>query len=297
VNTESNKKEMDNLLSAALTASLSGAHVVMEVYSASDWDVEEKADKSPLTRADREAHSTVHNLLSESSTEIPILSEEGAHLPYEERRNWKQFWMVDPLDGTKEFLSRHGEFTVNVALVAGSTPVLGIVSVPAKDTYYIAVAGGGSFRAPIGVASEAARSDKPLSVLSAKGTRLHSNKSAAISGQSKNVVRVIASRSHLNPETQNFIDSLQKSYEKVELIQAGSAVKLCRVAEGLADYYPRLAPTMEWDTAAGDIVVREAGGQVLVADGAGKTHGAPLTYNKEDLHNPYFIAAARGFTL
>jgi 3'(2'), 5'-bisphosphate nucleotidase len=262
----------------------------MRIYEEGDWDVEEKADKSPLTRADREAHDVIVEVLEHETPDVPILSEEGAHLPFETRTGWKRLWVVDPLDGTKEFLSRNGEFTVNVALVEDGVPVLGVVAVPALDTWYVAASGGGAFRASRAELDAAVTTADLLKELSARAARL----AAAGPGDA---ARVVASRSHLNAETEAFIEKLRGRHGEVELVQAGSAVKLCRVAEGAADYYPRLAPTMEWDTAAGDAVVREAGGRVFEAAADGTSAGAPLVYNKEDLHNPYFVAVAKGMKL
>jgi 3'(2'), 5'-bisphosphate nucleotidase len=266
----------------------------MRIYEEGDWDVEEKADKSPLTRADREAHDIIVEVLEREASEIPILSEEGAHLPFETRRQWPRLWVVDPLDGTKEFLSRNGEFTVNVALVEDGVPVLGVVAVPALDTYYLA-AGGGAYRADRGQVEAAGRAQDPAAALDSGARRITAAAPDAVGGApNEAVARIVASRSHLNPETEGYIEKLRQRHGEVELVQAGSAVKLCRVAEGAADYYPRLAPTMEWDTAAGDAVVREAGGRVFAAAADGATEGRELTYNKEDLHNPYFIAVGRG---
>lgn len=277
-------------LATAVRAALPASDAIMRIYEEGNWNVEEKADKSPLTRADREAHDVIVEVLERETPDIPILSEEGAHLPFETRAGWKRLWVVDPLDGTKEFLSRNGEFTVNVALVEDGAPVLGVVAVPALDTWYVAAFGGGAYRASREELDQAVAAADPIAGLVARGVRLEA-------GAGKDVVRVVASRSHLNAETEAFIEKLRGRHGEVELVQAGSAVKLCRVAEGAADYYPRLAPTMEWDTAAGDAVVREAGGRVLEAAADGTSDGAPLTYNKEDLHNPYFVAVAKGMKL
>ncbi|MFP4205111.1 MAG: 3'(2'),5'-bisphosphate nucleotidase CysQ [Spirochaetaceae bacterium] len=349
-------------LQAALRAALPASDAVLRIYGEENWDVEQKADDSPLTRADREAHEVIAGVLEAETPEVPILSEEGAHHPFETRRTWHRLWVVDPLDGTKEFLSRNGEFTVNVALVEDGEPVLGVVTVPALDTYYVAFRGGGAYRASradleavldaaaadagtdtagdaaatgdtaAGKAAAATSSPAPARVLSERALRLSATQAAADAGAERGPegpgggrgsrqapVRVVASRSHLNAETEEFIEELRRRFGEVALVQAGSAVKLCRVAEGEADYYPRLAPTMEWDTAAGDAVVREAGGRVLrvpegdrAAAAAGRaadgnapgraTAGnapteTPLRYNKEDLHNPYFVAVGRGYTL
>ena len=285
------KEDAHTYLATAVRAALPAADAIMRIYEEGGWDVEEKADKSPLTRADREAHEVIVEVLERESPDVPILSEEGAHLPFETRRGWQRLWVVDPLDGTKEFLSRNGEFTVNIALVEDGTPVLGVVAVPALDTWYVAAAGGGAFRVSRDELDQAATAGDPLGSLAARTTRLEAGSANGAAA------RVVASRSHLNAETEAFVEKLRARHGEVELVQAGSAVKLCRVAEGAADYYPRLAPTMEWDTAAGDAVVREAGGRVLEAAADGRSDGAPLLYNKEDLHNPYFVAVAKGTKL
>ena len=290
------KEDTHTYLATAVRAALPAADAIMRIYEEGGWDVEEKADKSPLTRADREAHEVIVEVLERETPEVPILSEEGAHLPFETRKGWKRLWVVDPLDGTKEFLSRNGEFTVNIALVEDGTPVVGVVAVPALDTWYVAAAGGGAFRASREELDQAATAADPLGSLAAHATRAGSSRRRARRA-AEAAARVVASRSHLNAETEAFIEKLRARHGEVELVQAGSAVKLCRVAEGAADYYPRLAPTMEWDTAAGDAVVREAGGRVLQAAADGTSDGVPLVYNKEDLHNPYFVAVAKGTKL
>jgi 3'(2'), 5'-bisphosphate nucleotidase len=231
-------------------------------------------------------------VLEREAPEIPVLSEEGAHLPFETRRGWRRLWVVDPLDGTKEFLSRNGEFTVNVALVDDGVPRLGVVGVPVLDSYYIAGAELGAFRLSRRGVEAALRAPDIAGALAESGRQLTEPQE-----REQDIVRVVASRSHLNEKTEAFISALEEKYGSVELVQSGSAVKLCRVAEGAADYYPRLAPTMEWDTAAGHAVVREAGGRVLVADETGNADRTELQYNKEDLHNPFFVAVGRGIEL
>ena len=240
----------------------------MEVYSqpADAWEVEQKADLTPLTLADRRAHAVIAEMLAD--TGLPMLSEEGDKADFSVRKGWKRFWLVDPLDGTKEFLKRNGEFTVNIALIEDGTPVFGVVYVPVADILYTGKSGYG-----------AERTDRPQ-----YKTR---RKPCPLPQHGDRPFTVVASRSHLSPETQQYIDALRKDRPGLVCISAGSSLKLCRIAEGLADVYPRYAPTMEWDTAAGDAIVRAAGGKVVNAE-----TGAPLTYNKPDLHNPWFIASA-----
>lgn len=257
----------ESLLPLMRQAAIEAGQAIMEIYNdpAADWQVERKADNSPLTLADRRAHGVIARVLGQ--TPYPLLSEEGAHAPYGERRLWHTLWVVDPLDGTKEFIKRNGEFTVNIALVHEGTPVMGVVYAPAQGLLYWGSAGG-AFRAtvePDGTCGEAQR--LPL----------------AGAGEGRPYT-VVASRSHLSPETEAFIARCREQYGEVELHPAGSSLKICLVAEGTADAYPRLAPTMEWDTAAGDAVARAAGRRV--ADAAG---GTPLAYNKPDLHNPHFV--------
>lgn len=232
--------------------------VVMEVYGR-DFDVEIKNDNSPLTEADKKAHEVIENGLNSLEVLLPILSEEGKAIPYEERREWEYFWMVDPLDGTKEFIKKNDEFTINIALIYNGVPVIGVVYAPALDEMYWAKQGEGAFK---------------------DGQRLP----LSINEDPSKVLRVVASKSHLSPETQDYIDGLTKTTDTIECVSKGSSLKLCMVAEGSADIYPRLAPTMEWDTAAADAIVREAGKMTYQYD----THQR-MEYNKENLLNPWFV--------
>lgn len=251
------KKE---LLATAIQAALDAGRDIMEIYDdpEADFGIERKADNSPLTRADKAAHARIMTYLE--PTGIPVLSEEGAHLPYDKRRTWQRLWIVDPLDGTKEFIKRNGEFTVNIALVEDGAPVMGVIYVPVKQQLYYGIVGEGATKEEDGV-----RSSLPLPA----GERPFT---------------VVASRSHLSSETADFIDNLRREHPDLELVSSGSSLKICLVAEGKADIYPRHAPTMEWDTAAGDAIARAAGRSVVDA-----LTGEPLRYNKEDLHNPWFV--------
>ena len=233
---------------------------IMRIYDdpSQDFGIERKADNSPLTLADKAAHACIVRHLE--ATGIPILSEEGVHLPYEERKTWKRLWVVDPLDGTKEFIKKNGEFTVNIALVEEGTPVMGVIYVPAKDVLYLGIVGEGAWKEEGGV-----RQMLPLA-------------------QNREAFVVVASRSHLSSETEAYINELRQEHGNVEMLSSGSSLKICLVAEGSADVYPRFAPTMEWDTAAGDAIARAAGRQVLDAGTQ-----LPLVYNKADLHNPWFV--------
>ena len=379
----------------------------MRIYDdpSQDFGIEKKADNSPLTLADKAAHNCIVRHLE--PTGIPILSEEGAHLPYDERKAWHRLWIVDPLDGTKEFIKKNGEFTVNIALVEDGNPILGVIYVPATSTLYAGKVGEGAWKqvAPNsppkleGVPDRAGacvnRRSNNLSDLKSFRRELRSHGTPAegalwnilkarqigglqfrrqfsidnyildfycpairlaieldgdyhydadkhesdtcrneelmrkygietmrienkyvftnprgienailaraelinkhtpsplrgtppnLGGESSGAFTIVASRSHLTPETEDFIEQMKQEHEEVRLVSSGSSLKICLVAEGTADIYPRFAPTMEWDTAAGDAIARAAGREVVDA----KT-GKPLVYNKSDLHNPWFI--------
>jgi 3'(2'), 5'-bisphosphate nucleotidase len=261
-----------HLLSLAITASLLAGEKILEVYQGRNFKIRIKRDLSPITLADRLAHDVISQILEE--TGIPVLSEEGAKIRYEERSKWHRFWMVDPLDGTKEFINRNDEFTVNIALIEGGVPVMGVIFAPVPDTIYFGQQNQGSGRM-----SGASRQDAENILLQAR-TIPHP--------EGERAYRVIASRSHLNAETREFITNHLIEHPVYEMVSRGSSLKLCMIAEGSADIYPRFGPTMEWDTAAGDAIIRAAGGEVVHTDGSG-----PLAYNKPDLHNPWFIASLR----
>jgi len=230
---------------------------IMEIY-AGDHDVEFKDDRSPLTAADKASHDVIMAGLRQHFPEIPILSEEGKDIPYAERKGWQRFWLVDPLDGTKEFIKRNGEFTVNIALVEAGRVVAGVVYVPAQDRMFFGRVGDGAWRVDDG------------------------NEAMAINvrkADHEGGLTVVMSRSHPSPELADYLKDITVS----EALPVGSSLKFCVVAEGRADLYPRLGPTMEWDTAAGQAVVEAAGGTVR------QVNGSTLHYNKENLLNPFFI--------
>lgn len=267
-----------NVLDIAINTAVYAGREIMRIYNdpSQDFGIEMKADNSPLTLADKAAHDCIVRYLEPLG--FPILSEEGAQIPYEERKNWRKFWLVDPLDGTKEFIKRNGEFTVNIALIEDGKPVLGIIYVPAVGTVYGGVVGVGARRVE-GIQTEddgipATQRKEPLTFFFLPQQALLDHIG----------VKVVASRSHMSPETKEYINKLRKVNPVVDLISKGSSLKMCLVAEGSADVYPRFAPTMEWDTAAGDAICRACGKQVLDYN-----TGLPLTYNKPDLHNPWFI--------
>lgn len=263
----------------AAEAAVKAGQAIMEVYESpeTDWEVERKADNSPLTLADRKAHAVICGYLRE--TPFHILSEEGRHAEYAERKDVKTMWIVDPLDGTKEFLKRNGEFTVNIALCHEGSPVVGAIYVPARRQLYTGIVCADeseAFRITLGEVFEPVSREKlPL-------------KDGAAHRMGGGTFVVVASRSHLSEETEQFVARMRSEHGDVELRSAGSSLKICLVAEGEADIYPRLAPTMEWDTAAGQAVAEAAGCSVTDAGS-----GLPLRYNKEDLHNPYFIVAPK----
>ena len=207
-------------------------------------------------------------------TPYPILSEEGKEVDYEERKSWELLWIVDPLDGTKEFIKRNGEFTVNIALVKDGTPVMGVIYLPVKQQLYFATLEYGAFKCNNITSISAIDSLEHLVEISDK-LPINDLRDSFI---------VVASRSHLSPETEEFIAVLSKEHDSVELISSGSSIKICLVAEGKADIYPRFAPTMEWDTAAGHAIALAAGKVITQKDGI-----TPLSYNKKDLLNPWFI--------
>lgn len=231
---------------------------IMNIYGSDDFTIEYKDDKSPLTAADKAAHEVIMVGLQKHFPNIPILSEEGADIPYSMRREWQRFWLVDPLDGTKEFIKRNGEFTVNIALVEGNQPVLGVVYVPAQDKLYWGIVGEGAKIKIEGQEAKTIQVRKP---------------------DPEDGLTVVMSRSHPSPELEAYLMNIKIA----EALPVGSSLKLCVVAEGKADLYPRLGPTMEWDTGAGQAVVVAAGGAVLKVD------GCLLEYNKANLLNPYFI--------
>lgn len=267
------KVDFAKYLYIAIRAALDAGKAIMDVYTdpESNFEVEIKADNSPLTKADKRAHNLITAALF--VTPFPILSEEGKEIPYEERSKWDTLWIVDPLDGTKEFIKKNGEFTVNIALVEKGVPVLGVIYVPVRKELYFASDTIGAFKmTDIDSVNQPAVDQIQESALRLPLSMGHQG------------VVVVASRSHQSEETTAFIDNLRKQGQPVTLISSGSSLKICLVADGSADFYPRFAPTMEWDTAAGHAIARAAGCEIYHIDG--KT---PIRYNKEDLHNPWFI--------
>ncbi|MBQ8424139.1 MAG: 3'(2'),5'-bisphosphate nucleotidase CysQ [Coprobacter sp.] len=258
----------------AIKAALKAGEAILEIYNNpnSDFGIEMKADNSPLTLADKKSDAIIREYLS--AMPYPILSEEEKALPYCERKCWSQLWIVDPLDGTKEFIKRNGEFTVNIAFVEDCKPTAGIIYVPVKGTLYFGDTTLGAYRIDH-ITSLAADDTLDTLISQAQKLPLQSNRAT---------FTVVASRSHLSADTADFIATLQREHHDIETISIGSSLKICLVCEGSADIYPRFAPTMEWDTAAGHAIARAAGKELYNID-----RKTPLQYNKEDLLNPWFI--------
>lgn len=252
-------QELESLLPTVVGIARDAGVAILQIYAGPAFDIESKADKSPLTAADMAAHNTILDSLRALERDEPILSEESATVGFSERRQWQRYWLVDPLDGTREFIKRNGEFTVNIALVDAGRPVLGVVYAPALDRYYFGTANGGAFRQD--------GNGDPYAI--------------TVAPTAADPVRVAGSRSHSDERMAAYLDCLGAH----ELRPMGSSLKFCLVAEGGADLYPRLGPTSEWDTGAAQAVVEAAGGWVVDAD------NRPLRYNQRDsVINPDFFA-------
>ena len=251
---------LEALMPELIATAKAAGDAIMQVYESEDFGVETKADNSPLTKADLASNKVILERLSKLTPDIPVLSEESKHLPYAERKDWTQFWLVDPLDGTKEFIKRNGEFTVNIALVENGVPVFGVVYAPALKLTYWAAAGLGAFR----------------------GNDVANSVRIEAKDYDGGPLNLVASRSHAGAATETLVKELEQT-TKVNLVSSGSSLKLCLVADGQAHLYPRFGPTMEWDTAAAQCVAEQAGASVR------EPGGGPLRYNKEDLLNPHFI--------
>lgn len=262
-----------NLLTVAINASVRAGKYIMDVYNSDDFQVNLKSDATPLTLADRMAHREIKDSLIK--TRIPVLSEEGRNILFEERQTWEFFWMVDPLDGTKEFIKRNGEFTVNIALICNGYPDIGVVYVPVSGELYFALKGLGAYR--VEKIDPTLTPELEIEILVADGQKLPLR-------SKPEKYTVVSSRSHPSSETQVYIDKLKSIYGEVEVYPRGSSMKICMVAEGNASIYPRFGKTTEWDTAAGQAIAEIAGCRVLTVEGSKR-----MAYNKEDLENPWFI--------
>ncbi len=274
-----------NLLTA-LCAALAAGEEILKIYR-TDFTVQQKQDQSPLTLADQNAHAVISRYLE--PTGFPVLSEEGRAIPFAERRNWSTLWIVDPLDGTKEFVKRNDEFTVNIALARQGRPVLGVVFVPVKDRLYFAEEGLGAFR--VGE-PELLRQLRQLALPLHATDETRDGLTQVLDGAQRLPLEagaakpftIVGSRSHASDELKAYVEAQRREHGTVEFVSAGSSLKFCLVAEGQAHLYPRLGPTCEWDTAAGQAVCECAGAQVVHHD-----TDQPLVYNKPDILNPWFI--------
>lgn len=260
--------ELEGLLKIAVDAALGAGSEIMSVYNTTEFGVEHKNDNSPITLADKRANNVINKILLK--TGIPIISEENKEVAFNERATWDRCWIVDPLDGTKEFINRNGEFTVNIALIDGSEPVLGVIFVPVSNLLYASIVPQKKlWKQKLTQQEHLITEQEPF--LRPKKT-------------TNQKVVVLKSRSHLNTETEILINELKASKPNIELVSIGSSLKFCLIAEGKADLYPRLAPTMEWDTAAGHALCRAVGIELV-----GTLTNEPLRYNKKELINPSFI--------
>ena len=258
-----------DLLHIAIEAALEAGKEILEIYKSDDFEIETKGDNSPLTKADKASHNVIVSFLEK--TGIPILSEEGKEIPYDQRKDWKQLWIVDPIDGTKEFIKGNGEFTVNIALVENQKTTLGVIFVPALGELYFSTSTLGAFKVSV-----------DLRTIDIQKSIDNSNK-LPLERQDKTFT-IVASRSHMSTETEEYVAEMREKHGEVNLISKGSSLKLCMVAEGQADCYPRFAPTMEWDTAAGQAICEHAGFQVI--DLGTKEN---LLYNRKNLLNNWFL--------
>lgn len=257
------------LIDIAIKAALLAGEKIMEVYASGDFGTEHKEDFTPITIADRQAHQTIATILQD--TRLPLLSEEGIHLPYDERKHWTSFWLVDPLDGTKEFIKRNGEFTVNIALIENSSPVAGIIYAPVTQELHVGIVGSGAWK------MKNPKTNCTFQQMTDKGISLPEVHEA-------HPFTVAISRSHLDQPTTTYLEALKKLHPEMQMKRIGSSLKFCLIAEGAADCYPRFGPIMEWDTAAGHALVKAVGKNVYLMD-----QTTEIIYNKENLKNPSFI--------
>lgn len=256
-------------LEIAITAALEAGKVILDIYQSEDFEIELKGDNSPLTKADIASHNVIMSFLSK--TGIPVLSEEGKSIPYNNRKDWNQLWIVDPIDGTKEFIKRNGEFTVNIALIENQKTKIGVIYVPALQELYFSTSEIGSYKVSVNI------EDYNINALMDQASKLPLKRK-------DKTFTVVASRSHMSPETEVYVNDMREKHGVVNLISKGSSLKLCMVAEGQADCYPRFAPTMEWDTAAGQAICEHAGFNVIDLDTK-----EPMLYNREKLLNAWFL--------
>ncbi|MGD9366102.1 MAG: 3'(2'),5'-bisphosphate nucleotidase CysQ [Desulfobacteraceae bacterium] len=266
-------------LIGAIDAAVKAGETIMEVYQ-SNFAVEAKEDRSPLTLADKKAHDIIRADLVEYG--MPLISEEGKSTPYELRKEWATLWIVDPLDGTKEFIKRNGEFTVNIALIDEQRSVMGVVYAPVLQWLYFASTNIGAYK--LTAVQPDAFDRKENSKAENRLLQLIQGAIKLPVEHSRQIYTIVGSRSHGTPELEAFVEAKRKEKGDVEFIAAGSSLKICLVAEGAADIYPRLGPTMEWDTAAGQAIAECAGTKMYVYE-----TGQSLNYNKENILNPWFV--------
>ena len=260
---------MKKLLNTAITAALEAGKAILEIYHSGAFDMEIKGDNSPLTKADIASHNVIVSFLTK--TNIPVLSEEGKTIPYKKRKDWKRLWIVDPIDGTKEFIKLNGEFTVNIALIENQKTQIGVIFVPVTGELYFSTKEMGAFKVKVDL------ENYDIDSLISNGDKLPLQRE-------DNTFTIVASRSHMSPETETYVQEMRDIHGAVNLISKGSSLKLCMVAEGQANCYPRFAPTMEWDTAAGQAICEHAGFQVI--DWNTKEN---MLYNREELLNAWFL--------
>lgn len=260
---------MKQLLNTAITAALEAGKAILEIYHSGAFDIEIKGDNSPLTKADTASHNVIMSFLAK--TNIPVLSEEGKAISYATRKDWKQLWIVDPIDGTKEFIKRNGEFTVNIALIENQETQIGVIFVPVTGELYFSSKEMGAFKVKVDL------ENYDIDSLISNGDKLPLQRD-------DKTYTIVASRSHMSPETEDYVQQMKNKHGDVNLISKGSSLKLCMVAEGQADCYPRFAPTMEWDTAAGQAICEHAGFEVI--DWRTKEN---MLYNREELLNHWFL--------
>lgn len=270
----------EGFLTTSLLAAIEAGNAIQKIYH-TGFHVEYKEDHSPLTLADKTAHDIIVQHLLNSG--IPILSEEGKAIPFQDRSAWKTLWIVDPLDGTKEFVKRNGEFTVNIALVKEGTPILGVVYAPDRDLLYFAMQDLGAYKIADPVIIQEYQDGIETERMTLNDI-LKTARQLPLLDQKKKPYTVVGSRSHATPDLERFVADKREAFGEVEFIPAGSSLKICLVAEGQADIYPRLAPTMEWDTAAGHAVAAYSGARIYEYES-----GNTLRYNKENLLNPWFV--------
>ena len=257
----------------AILSSILAGKEILAIYESDNFEIEYKKDESPLTIADTKANIIISQNLQKTS--IPILSEEGSKINYDERKKWEYFWMIDPLDGTKEFVKKNGEFTVNIALIKNNIPILGVVFSPCLKKLYYSTINGNAYLV----------NNIDLNLNDEEQLIFINNNKEQLPFKKSNKYKIVASRSHLSDETKAFIAQQKERYSNIEIVSIGSSLKLCLIAEANASIYPRFAPTMEWDTAAGHAIINAAGGRVIKHETKNE-----LEYNKKNLLNPWFIA-------